>query len=239
MPRTYSEKIDKLIESYNADQEKALEILNDNSNQYTKEYLQSEAIKKLQENFKAYDTKAQNFLKEFSKSLDNTTAIKAAKLYPALSSDNNKMLGQLQRTEAKTLLSNVNGNRSEIVSELDQSLQLKRFDFVSTLFDNLIIPDKDAILNLEESDFWNKVSELKDKYYKDRDVNDLIENITDLKDSAIPKINLLTNEIKKGNTYIVIPDPNTKKFEDQMHLASMENEKSYVEGIGGLAASQM
>ena len=66
-------------------------------------------------------------------------------------------------------------------------------------------------------------------------VNDIFEQLADLK-NADPKAKLFVSQVQKGESYIYLPDPDSKDFVDQMQLASLEG-TGFADGIGGEAAS--
>ena len=229
MSKRFSSQLTKLEEGYNSAQTKATEILN--SSIYTQEHKTETFKSEFTANAAKYIAEVKQLRQEAISSLKSLNEVKAKKLFPLLTSDNNKVAGEMQRAEAKQLLASK--NYSMILDELKSNADLNRIDFVNTIIEGLqsIIPGKDTILS--EADAANKplfdeITSLKNEFYKKNGLESVIEDSKDA-DNSIDKaqrflfvIKDQENTLQFNNVYL--PDKESSDFQDSIiYSQQMQN----------------
>jgi hypothetical protein len=220
MPFKYAEKVDSFANEFNKELEENQDWVKLNQN-YKPEFVQKrfkEEMTKVSDKYFEKVTSLHTDIESSKKSLLND---KNKKLYPNMMSDDNKSVGEMQRNEARNLLQKENAD-NEILSEVKTGLGLKRYDFVSTIIEDVSagMPDKKHPDYYHKEKFYDGITKLRDEHYNNLGLNEINESLTD-REKALSKSQRFNSILKKQKLHqsfdnVFLPDEDSEDYSDVM-----------------------
>lgn len=220
----YSDKIQNIIDEFNAGQEKAELILTDPANSdYKREALLSRVGDVKLKNVEAVKTKAQDLLKETGNTAEVLTEKKYKIAYPNITSKEDKIAGEMQLQDAKRILST--NNLKTIQTELKQAYHMGRRDFVSVILDEYEGQQAD-IANLEYTEFLRELDKIRREYHGKIGMDGIKADIRDVENARSKAVRFLS-EIAPAVSRVYIPDYDTTDFNEILTL-SAQNKRAHL-----------